>query len=57
MRGVVNIIFGLIMLGGGLSGKLALIGTNSSWALAGIGGVVLGIGVAQFVRGLRSSAE
>ena len=44
MRGIINIILGLIMLIGGLSGKLVLIGTNSGWALAAIGGVLILIG-------------
>lgn len=37
-----NIIFGIIFIIGGLSGKLVLIGTNSSGALAAVGaGMVL----------------
>ena len=56
MRGVLNIVFGLIMLVGGLSGKLPLIGTNSSVALAAIGAAVLVWGIVQFVRS-RTAAE
>ena len=42
---MVKIIMGLIMIIGGLSGKLALVGTNSGGALAavGIGLLVWGI--------------
>ena len=40
MRGIGNIIFGLIFVVGGASGQLALIGTNSSGAL-----VVVGLGL------------
>lgn len=37
-----NILFGIIFIVGGLSGKLALIGTNSPGALAAVGaGMVL----------------
>ena len=32
-----NIIIGIVFLVGGLSGRLALLGTNSSSALAGVG--------------------
>ena len=42
-----NIIFGLIFIVGGLSGKLALIGTNSGPALAALGAVLLVIGLVQ----------
>jgi hypothetical protein len=42
-----NIIFGLIMLVGGLSGKLALIGTNSGTALAVVGGGLIAWGIWQ----------
>ena len=37
MRGFVNIIFGVIFIVGGLTGKLALIGTHSGPALAVVG--------------------
>ncbi len=45
MRGVVNIIIGLIFIVGGLSGKLAMRGTQSGGALAVIGVFLLGLGV------------
>jgi hypothetical protein len=44
MRGIVNIIFGIIFIIGGLSGKLVLIGTHSGPALAVLGGVLLVVG-------------
>ncbi len=44
MRGIINIIIGLVMVVGGLSGHLALIGTNSGTALAAIGGVLILLG-------------
>ena len=49
-----NLIFGLILLVGGLSGKLALIGTNSSMALAVLGAALMVWGVVQLVRGKRA---
>ena len=45
-----NIIFGLIMLAGGLSGEMVLIGTQSSDALAVLGGVILAIGIFQVLK-------
>ena len=45
MRGVANIIIGIIFIIGGLSGKLALIGTNSGPALAVVGGLLIAFGV------------
>lgn len=45
-----NIIFGLIFIVGGLSGHLALIGTNSGGALAAVGAVMAVIGVVQVTR-------
>jgi hypothetical protein len=42
-----NIVVGLIMLVGGLSGQLSLIGTDSSKALAAVGGAVLAWGLYQ----------
>lgn len=45
-----NIIFGLVCIVGGLSGQLALRGTGSSMALAGVGGVLLIIGIVQIAR-------
>ncbi len=51
-----NIIIGLILLIGGLSGKMTLIGTNSSTALAVIGGVILIWGIIQMVRGASSKS-
>jgi hypothetical protein len=44
-----KIIFGIIFIVGGLSGKLALIGTNSGVALAVVGAVYLVWGIAQMM--------
>lgn len=50
MAGIWNIIVGIVMIVGGLSGQLALIGTNSGMALAGLGGLILVIGIGQMIR-------
>lgn len=50
-----NIVIGGIMIVGGLSGKLALIGTNSSGALVAIGFGVLGWGIYQVARKKRDA--
>jgi hypothetical protein len=44
MRGVINIIIGLVFIVGGLSGKLAMRGTQSGGALAVVGVFLLGLG-------------
>jgi len=49
MRGIINIIFGIIFIIGGLSGKLVLIGTHSGPALAVLGGVLLVVGFLRMV--------
>ena len=40
-----SVIIGLIFIVGGLSGRLALIGTNSGIALAVVGVLILGRGI------------
>ncbi len=49
-----NIVIGLIMLVGGLSGQLALIGTNSSGALAVVGALMMAFGVYQVTQKSKS---
>jgi len=51
-----NIIFGVIFIVGGLSGKLALRGTNSGEALAALGAGLLIWGIVQVVK-RRSKGE
>ena len=51
---MVNIIIGLIMVVGGLSGKLVLIGTNSGVALAGVGCILIVLGIVRLTRSGRS---
>ncbi len=45
-----NIIIGGIFIAGGLSGKLALLGTNSSGALAAVGAGLVVWGIVQLKR-------
>ena len=50
MRGIISIIIGLVLIIGGLSGRLVLIGTNSGPALAAVGALVVVIGIARVVK-------
>lgn len=50
MRGVFNIIIGIVFIVGGLSGQLVLIGTNSGPALAGVGVLLIGLGIFRIVK-------
>lgn len=57
-----NLIFGGLMVAGGLSGKLVLIGTNSSTALTIVGVVIAAFGLFQLLASNKnenapSSAE
>jgi hypothetical protein len=45
-----NIIIGIIFIIGGLSGKIVLIGTDSSMALVGVGAALVVWGIVQVVR-------
>jgi len=49
-RGILNIVIGLVFVVGGLTGKLALIGTNSGAALAVVGLGICGLGVWRIVK-------
>ncbi len=46
-----NIIIGIIFVIGGLTGELALIGTNSSTAITVVGAAMIVWGLVQVVRG------
>ena len=50
-----NLLFGIGFIIGGLSGKLVLIGTDSSGALVGLGVVLAIVGIVQIAK--RRSAE
>ncbi len=47
MRGVINIIIGVVFIVGGLTGRLALIGTHNGPALAAIGAVLVVVGLVR----------
>jgi hypothetical protein len=48
--GIWNVIFGLAFMAGGLSGKLVLLGTQSSQAAAVVGGLMAAWGASQLYR-------
>ncbi len=50
MRGILNIVIGVVFIVGGLSGHLALIGTNSGPLLAVLGLVLVGLGTFRLVK-------
>jgi hypothetical protein len=50
MRGVLNIVIGGIFVVGGLTGKLALRGTESGYALAVVGALLVGLGLFRIVK-------
>lgn len=53
MRPFINIIIGGFLVAGGLSGKFALLGTDSPVALAAVGLIPIGIGVYQLINQRR----
>ncbi|MGA2787526.1 MAG: hypothetical protein ABSF60_08360 [Verrucomicrobiota bacterium] len=54
---MVKIIIGLVMVIGGLSGNLVLVGTNSGAALAVLGGALIVWGIARMVRQKQNSTN
>ncbi len=56
MRGVLNIIIGIVFIVGGLSGQLVLIGTNNGPALAGVGALLVGLGIFRIVKARGAGA-
>ena len=54
---MIKIIIGLVMVIGGLSGNLVLIGTSSGGALAVLGGVLIAWGIAKMVRQKQSGGN
>jgi hypothetical protein len=47
MRGILNIIIGVIFIVGGLTGRLTLIGTHSGPALAAFGAALVVVGLVR----------
>ncbi|MBU6161669.1 MAG: hypothetical protein KGO50_11145 [Myxococcales bacterium] len=54
MRGFGNILVGIVFIIGGATGKLALIGTNSSVAILIVGVALVGWGGWQAARGVKA---
>ena len=50
MRGVLNIVIGGVFIVGGLTGNLALRGTESGHALAAVGGLLVVVGIFRLVK-------
>lgn len=51
---ILNILAGVALVLGGVSGRLALFGTNSSGAIMAVGGVIAAIGIFQLVRAVKA---
>jgi hypothetical protein len=49
MRGIINIVIGLVFIVGGLTGGMALIGTGSGVALAVVGLLLVCLGIFRLV--------
>ena len=47
MRGIINIIIGVVFIAGGLSGRLVLVGTHNGPALAAVGAVLVVVGLVR----------
>jgi hypothetical protein len=50
MRGIVNIIIGIVFIIGGLSGNMVFRGTQSGGALAAVGGFLVLLGIVRMAR-------
>ncbi len=50
VRGIINIVLGVVFIIGGLTGQLALIGTQSGGALAVVGGILVALGLYRVVN-------
>ena len=53
---MIKIIIGIVMVIGGLSGNLVLIGTNSGAALAVLGGVFIVWGIVRMTASRRAGS-
>lgn len=53
---ILNIALGIGMVLGGVTGKLALLGTGSSTALIAVGAICAALGVWQLIRAMRERA-
>ncbi len=55
MRGIIDVIIGLVFVVGGLSGKLAFRGTNSGGLLAVVGGGLIAFGIYKMSQSSRGA--
>jgi hypothetical protein len=51
--GLWNIVFGLVAIAAGASGRFALPGTSSPWPLVAAGALLAAFGLGQFIRSNR----
>ncbi|HOX44110.1 MAG TPA: hypothetical protein PK668_10960 [Myxococcota bacterium] len=51
MRGIIDIIIGIVMVIGGLSGNLVFRGTDSGGLLAVVGVALIGFGIFRLIKG------
>jgi len=54
MRGIGNILLGVVFIIGGLSGKMVLIGTNSTVGIMAVGAALIAWGGWQAVQGRQA---
>ena len=53
VRGVINIVLGLLLAGAGLSGRFVFLGTSQSWPLVLVGGILAALGAYRLVAALN----
>jgi hypothetical protein len=51
---ILNILIGAALIFGGASGRLALLGTDSTSAIVVVGAIVIAIGIFQLVRSMQN---
>ena len=57
MGGIINIVIGIVCIVGGLSGRLALIGTDSGAPLTVAGALLIVVGAYRLYRAKKSSGS
>jgi hypothetical protein len=50
MRGILNIVIGIVFVIGGLSGGMVMRGTQSGGAIAAVGGFLILLGIFRMAR-------
>lgn len=54
---ILNILIGVAMVLGGVSGRFTLLGTNSGTLLMAVGGVIIVIGIYQLAKNIKPRDE